>query len=157
MGKRKLVYLALMGLIGLVFISGCATSPIMRVQSGSNTKEFLKGIEENYDNYTIYANEWPANEVSAIVFDPKDDDKRIDSDGWTKVTSKEQLSRLITRSNRLIFRQFFKILGPNGDEYGYLLGGKQYVFFKTVDDNTLMVVSTNWEPDFGDRYEPFRF
>jgi hypothetical protein len=118
---------------------------------------FLKDIEQDYDKYIIYANEWPTDEVSAIVFDPKDDNKTIETDGWTKVTSQEQLSKLITRSNRLIFRQFFKIVGPNDDFYGYLLGGPQYVWIKTVDDNTLKLVSSNWEPRVGDRYEPFRF
>jgi hypothetical protein len=155
-GKRRFVYLAVLGLIWVVFL-GCASSGILRVESGSDTKVFLKDIEQDYDKYIIYANEWPTDEVSAIVFDPKDDNKTIETDGWTKVTSQEQLSRLITRSNRLIFRQFFKIVGPNDGFYGYLLGGQQYVWIKTVDDNTLKLVSSNWEPRVGDRYEPFRF
>ena len=157
MEKKGFVCLAVVSLISLSLISVCASSGILRVQSGSDTKVFLKDIEENKDKYIIHANEWPAGEVSAIVFDPKDDNKTIENDGWTKVTSQEQLSKLITRSNRLIFRQFFKIVGPNDDFYGYLLGGPPYVWIKTVDDNTLKVVSTNWAPRFGDRYEPFRF
>lgn len=156
MGKRRFVYLAVLGLIWVVFL-GCASSGRLRVESGSDTKVFLKDIEQDYDKYIIYANEWPTDEVSAIVFDPKDDNKTIETDGWTKVTSQEQLSRLIKRSDRLIFRQFFKIVGPNDDFYGYLLGGQQYVWIKTVDDNTLKLVSSNWEPRVGDRYEPFRF
>ena len=156
MGKRIFVYLAVLGLIWVVFL-GCASSGRLRVESGSDTKVFLKDIEQDYDKYIIYANEWPTDEVSAIVFDPKDDNKTIETDGWTKVTSQEQLSRLIKRSDRLIFRQFFKIVGPNDDFYGYLLGGQQYVWMKTVDDNTLKLVSSNWEPRVGDRYEPFRF
>ncbi|NNG06951.1 MAG: hypothetical protein HKM90_04390 [Desulfobacteraceae bacterium] len=156
MGKRRFVYLAVLGLIWVVFL-GCASSGRLRVESGSDTKVFLKDIEQDYDKYIIYANEWPTDEVSAIVFDPKDDNKTIETDGWTKVTSQEQLSRLIKRSDRLIFRQFFKIVGANDDFYGYLLGGQQYVWIKTVDDNTLKLVSSNWEPRVGDRYEPFRF
>ena len=157
MEKRRFVYLAVVGLIAMLFTSACASSGILRVQSGSQANTFLNDIEKNYDKYIIHANEWPADEVSAIVFDPKDDNKTIETDGWTKVTSQEHLSKLIKRSNRLIFRQFFEIVGPNGDFYGHLLGGKQYVFIKTVDDTTLRLVSTNWEPTFADRYEPFRF
>jgi hypothetical protein len=156
-GKRRFIHLAVTVFISVLFISGCASFGRLRVESGSDTKVFLKDIEENYDKYIIYANEWPTDEVSAIVFDPKDDNKTIETDGWTKVTSQEQLSKLITRSNRLIFRQFFKIVGPDGDSYGYLLGGAQYVWINIVDDNTLRLVSSNWEPKFGDRYEPFRF
>ena len=115
----------------------------------------MKDIQENHDKYIIHANEWPAGEVSAMVFDLKGDNRTIENDGWTKVTSKEQLSKLIDRSRRNIYRQFFKILGPNEEFYGYLLGGARYVWIQTVDANTLKVNSTNWVPDFGSRYDPF--
>lgn len=157
MEKTEFAYLAVMAVISLSLMSGCASSGILRVQSGSATKAFLKDIEENYDRYIIHANEWPANEVSAIVFDPRDDNKTIENDGWTRVTSKEQLSKLITRSDRLIYRQFFRVVGPNDDFYGYLLGGPQYVWIETVDDNTLKLIDARWVPSRGNRYDPFQF
>ena len=157
MERKGFGVIALVSVVSLSLTFGCASHGILRVQSGSDTQVFLKDIEENRDKYIIYANEWPAGEVSAIVFDPKDDYRTIENDGWTEVTSQEQLSKLIKRSNRLIFRQFFKIVGPNGDFYGYLLGGPRYVWIKTVDDNTLKVVNARWSPKRADRYEPFRF
>ena len=157
MEKKGFVCFAVASLISLFLISGCTNSVRLRVQYGADTKAFLNDIEPNYDKYIIHALEWPVDEVSVIVFDPKDDNRTIENDGWTEVTSQEQLSKLIKRSNRLIFRQFFTIVGPNGDLYGYLLGGHQYVWIKTVDDTTLKLVSTNWSPRARDRYEPFRF
>lgn len=157
MERKRFIYVALMGLIWALFISGCANQGRLRVQPRSGIAAAVEDIRENYDEFVIHANEWPAGEVSAIVFDPKGDNRTIQNDGWTKVTSREQLSKLVERSKRNIYRQLFKIYGPNDEYFGYLLGGQQYVFFKTIDANTLKVVSTNWTPDFGSRYDPFMY
>ncbi len=154
-GKTRIIYLGVMGLVTLLLVSGCANYGKLRVQYRSDTSAAMKHIMENYDQYIIHANEWPAGEVCAIVFDPKGDDKTIENDGWTEVTSQEQLSKLVTLSKRNIYRQFFKIFGPNEDFYGYLLGGPQYVWIETVDANTLKLHSVNWVPHRGHRYDPF--
>lgn len=130
-------------IISLSLISACASSGLLRVQSGSDTKVFLKDIEESYDKYVIHALEWPLDEVSVIVFDPKDDNNTIETDGWTKVASQEQFSELMKRLDRLFLKQHFKILGPKGDLYGYMLGGKDFMWIKTIDENTLKLFSTN--------------
>ena len=143
MDKKGFVCLAAATLISLSLIAGCANSGIMRVKSGSYRQAFLKDIEEKYDQYAIYALEWPADEVSVIVFDPKDDNNTIETDGWTKVTSQEHLLEVMTTLDRLWFVQFFELIGPKGDFYGYVLGGREYVWIQTVDDNTLKLFSTN--------------
>lgn len=157
MEKKILFYIAVIGLVWMLFISGCASQGRLRVQSGPDTAMAMKDIIENHDKYIIYANEWPAGEVSAIVFDPKGDNRTIENDGWTKVTSEEQLSKLIEWSRRLIYRQFFKILGADGQLYGYLLGGSQYVWIETIDNSTLKLNSINWVPNRRSRYDPFRY
>ena len=157
MENRRVFYIAVMGLIWVLFISGCASQGRLRVQTRSDTAMAMKDITENHDKYIIHANEWPAGEVSAMVFDPKGDNRTIENDGWTEVTTKEQLSMLIERSRRLVYRQFFKIIGPDGQLYGYLLGGSQYVWIQTIDDNTLKLNSINWVPGDKSRYDPFRY
>ena len=157
MEKKGFVCLAVVSLISLSLISGCTNSAILKVQYGADTKAFLHNIEANYDKYITHALEWPVDEVSAIVFDPKLDNRTIENDGWTKVSSQEQLSKLIARSDRLIFRQFFKIVGPNDDFYGYLLGGQQYVWIETTDDNRLKLINARWSPARVHRYYPFQF
>jgi hypothetical protein len=155
--KKGFVWLAVVSLISLSLISGCTNSARLRVQYGADTKAFLNNIEPNYDKYVIHALKWPVDEVSAIVFDPKVDNRTIENDGWTKITTQEQLSKLIARSDRLIFRQFFEILGPNDDFYGYLLGGPQYFWIETIDDDTLKLINARWSPPKEDRYYPFQF
>ena len=157
MEKKGLVCLAVVSLIFLSLIPGCMNSAILRVQYRADTKAFLHNIEAKRDKYIIHALEWPVDEVSAIVFDPKVDNRTIENDGWTKVTSQGQLSKLIARSDRLIFRQFFKIVGPNGEFYGYLLGGQQYVWIETIDEDTLKLINARWSPPKEDRYYPFQF
>jgi hypothetical protein len=153
----KVFFVAAMCLTWILFTSGCASQGRLKVQYRSDTTKAMMDIQENHNQYVIHANEWPAGEVSAIVFDPKGDDRTIENDGWTKVTSKEQLSKLIERSGRNIYRQLFKIYGPNEEFFGYLLGGERYVWIRTIDANTLKLISTNWSPDFGSRYDPFRY
>jgi len=157
MEKRGFICLAVASLISLSLISGCTNFAKLRVQYGADTKAFLENIEANYEEYTIHALEWPEGEVSAIVFDPKADNKTIENDGWTEVTGQEQLSKLIARSDRLIYRQFFKIIGPNDHFYGYLLGGERYVWIQTIDDHTLKLINARWSPAKEDRYYPFQF
>ncbi len=156
MEKKGFLCLAVVSVISLSLTSGCMNFAKLRVQYGADTRAFFENIEANYEKYIIYALEWPAGEVSAIVFDPKADNRTIENDGWTKVTSQGQLSKLIARSERLIFRQFFKIVGPNDDFYGYLLGGPQYVWIETIDDNTLKLINARWSPAKEDRYYPFQ-
>jgi hypothetical protein len=157
MDKRGFICLATASLMSLSLIYGCTNFAKLRVQYSADTKAFLENIEANREKYIIYALEWPEGEVSAIVFDPRGDRKTIENDGWTKVTSQGQLSRLIARSNRLITREFFKILGPKDDFYGYLLGGPQYVWIETIDDHTLKLINARWSPPKVDRYYPFQF
>jgi hypothetical protein len=157
MEKQGFVCLAVASIISLSLISGCTNSAILRVQYGADTKAFLNNIGENYDKYIIHALEWPVDEASAIVFDPKGDNRTIENDGWTKVSTQEQLSKLIARSDRLISRQFFKIVGPNGDFYGYLLGGQQYVWIETINEDRLKLINARWSPAKEDRYYPFQF
>ena len=156
MERKRFIYVVVMGLIGALLISGCASQGRLRAQSGSDTAMAMKDIIENHDKYIIHANEWPEGEVSAMVFDPKGDNKIIENDGWTKVTSEEQLSKLIDRSRRLIYRQFFRILGPDGQFFGYMLGGSEYVWIQTIDDRTLKLNSINYVPNRRSRYDPFR-
>jgi hypothetical protein len=157
MEGKKFVYGAVIGLIGVLFVSGCANQGRLRALPRAGIAAAVEDIKENYDEFVIHANEWPAGEVSAIVFDPRGDNRTIQTDGWTRVTSKEQLSKLVERSKRNIYLQFFKIYGPNDQFFGYMLGGARYVFFQTIDTNTLKVVSTNWTPVYGSRYDPFKY
>ena len=157
MKRKKFICVSMVGLMGILFIFGCASYGGLRVQSRSDTSAAMRDIRENSDNYIIHANEWPAGEVSAIVFDPKGDNKTIQNDGWTEVTNQEQLSKLIDRSKRNIYLQFFEIYGPDEELYGYLLGGARYVWIQTIDANTLRVNSVNWVPIHGSRYDPFMY
>lgn len=156
MVKRSFIYSAVMGVIAIWLISGCAGGyGRLRVQSGHELAVTLKDVQEHAHNYIIYAYEWPAGEVSAIVFDLRGDNKTIQNDGWTRVTSPEQLSKMITVCKRSWVTEFYKILGPNEECFGYLLGGEQYVRVEMVDANTLKLNSVRWSP-VGGRYAPWQ-
>jgi len=109
MERKRFIYAAVIGLIGVFFVYGCANQGRLRAQPRSGIAAAVEDIKQNYDEFLIHANEWPAGEVSAIVFDPRQDNRTIQNDGWTEVTSKEQLSKLVERSKRNIYLQFFKI------------------------------------------------
>jgi hypothetical protein len=156
MEKRRFIYSAVMGVIAISLISGCAGGyGRLRVQSGHELAVTIKDVEEHAHHYIIHAWEWPAGEVSAIVFDLRDDDKTIQNDGWTRVTSPEQLSKMITVCKRSWVTEFYKILGPKEQCFGYLLGGEQYVRVETVDANTLKLNGVHWSP-MGGRYAPWQ-
>jgi hypothetical protein len=153
--KGRFTYSALMGVIAMLLILGCAGSGRLRVQSGHELAVTLKDVQEHAHHYIIHAYEWPAGEVAAIVFDLRGDNKTILNDGWTRVTSPEQLSKMITVCKKSWLTEFYKILGPNEECFGYLLGGEQYVRVETVDANTLKLNGVRWSP-MGGRYAPWQ-
>ena len=157
MEQKKFGALAMIVLVSVLLISGCAVHSILETQSRQNMELTIKGIENNPDQYTIHAYQWPPGEVSAIVFDKKGDSRSIQNDGWTRVSSREQLSKVINQSRRNKYRRFFKIVGPDGYLYGYLLGGQQYVWIEAVGASTLKLYVLNWVPKRKSIYDPFDF
>ena len=134
--------LAGMVILIFVFIMGCSgTNGKIVKQTGTEDKMTLAELRENWEEYTIYYSYRWDSRPSAIMFDPKNNDKKLVGDSWYKIEDQETLSETI----RIIqdFYDYAKvevIKGPDNQFFGYMY----YPYYlripvKMVDERTLYV------------------
>ena len=151
MKMKKYIFPAITVLVLAFFISGCAWIQRygkIRPQPDSTEKMTPQALYDNRDDYNIYYAGYYGNvsikHPSAVMFDPKGDDRVLKGDRWTKVTNDKWLARLI-RSIEIQESvggpdpKLWRILGPDDQFYGYMFSGWDHVVMKVVDDRTMLV------------------
>ena len=108
----------------------------------------IQQLKEKWDDCTIYYAGYygrlSIKHPSAVMFDPKKDDRALLADKWTKVGDQETLSQLISsiQSHKaMYYPRLWRILGPDDQLYGYLFSAwdRVPVVIKVVDDRTMWV------------------
>jgi hypothetical protein len=135
--------------LSLIFlVSGCAwlrSYGKLRLQSRDEKKVTIQELKDNWRDYTIYyAGYYGIKQPSAVMFDPKKDDRALMGDKWTKVEDQETLSELISSiqcHKALYYPRLWKVLGPDDQLYGYLFSAWDSVpvVIRVVDDRTMWV------------------
>ncbi len=124
------------------FIIGCSGNQgKIDKQWGVEDGMTLEELSENWEEYTIYyAYRW-SSRPSAIMFDPKSDDKKLVGDSWYLIEDQEALSETI----RIIKQQYDYarvgiIQGPDNQAFGYIYYPHWVNLpIKVVDEQTLYV------------------
>ena len=99
MKTRKYIYIGIIGLLLVALTSGCAAlnkHGKLRVQSGLGERTTLEELKKNWREFSIYRAGLYAALPSAIMFDPKEDDKTVVGEGWVKVEDEKTLSTLMS-------------------------------------------------------------
>ena len=151
MKMKKYIFPSVTVLVFAFLISGCALTQgygKIRPQPDSTEKMTTQALWDNRNDYNIYYAGYYGNvsikHPSALMFDPKGDDRVLKGDRWTKVTNDIWLAKLI----RSIETQesiggpdskVWRILGPDDQFYGYMFSGWDHVVMKEVDDRTMLV------------------
>jgi hypothetical protein len=97
---------------------------------------------DNMQDYNIYAAGQSRKEPWAIVFHPKNTNKRLDGsdDRWFKVEDKKELETLISWLEvRPGFPRLLSILGPDDAFYASIYTLARQVRTKVLDENTIFV------------------
>lgn len=136
----------LAGIVILIFTlsMGCSGTygKIMK-QTGNENKMTLAELRENWEEYTIYYSYRGDSRPSAIMFDPKNDDKKLVGDSWHKIEDQETLSETISIIQQRYDNAEVEIIeGPDNHVFGYMYYPSYlYVTVKVVDERTLYVMS----------------
>jgi hypothetical protein len=74
---------------------------------------------QNWQDYTVYYAGLDVGNPSVVLFDPKNDDRVITVDRWSKVESRELLTAPIDSIQRQVnlapyYPRLFEIRGPDG-------------------------------------------
>jgi isochorismate hydrolase len=138
MRERALWIAATLGLV-LAFLAGCGGYGRLVKEPVDETNSTLRKLVENSDRYDNHFMVWPADIPIAVIFDPKDDDRKLVSDAWSPIKDKAELERVLTRLNTWYDPRMHDIMGPDKQLYGYFYSPRSDVFIKAMDEKTLRV------------------
>ena len=153
MDKIKYAYSAVSVFLLLVFISGCSGYGSIRNESKFGDATTIEELVENWDDYHVYYSGYAVNTPSGIMFDPKKDDKTLTpSDRWVKVDSGHAASEIVSWIKIYDYPWYsprlFRIIGPDGERYGYMYTGWDQITAKASDDRTLFVYDLPDPPQY---------
>lgn len=147
-GKRSGTLL-LAAVVALSF-SGCGYGGL-RLQPRGKDKATPEGLARDWKGYDIHFAGIAIEKPSALIFDPEGDGKRLEvHPWWTRVEDQQTLLEVIKwmDSRRDFDPVVWRILGPNGDFYGYMYTAWTHARVKVIDENTLWVDQLALPPDY---------
>jgi len=145
---KKYICPAVTVLLLISVISGCTwlkSYGKLRLQPRREKKVTIQELKDNWLDYTVYyGGYYGVRQPSAVMFDPKKDNRALVGDKWTKVEDQETLSKLISSiqcHKAVYYPRLWRILGPDDQLYGYLFSAfdRVPVVIKVVDDRTMWV------------------
>ena len=128
----------------LIFIMGCSGNyGQLKKQTGADDKVTLSELRDNWDDYDIYYGMRSNRYADAIMFDPKDNGKKLKGDSWIKIEDQETLVEKIKGLQSIYdYAKVHIIDGADNQFFGYMYyGGYFHVSVNIVDEQTLYVSS----------------
>jgi hypothetical protein len=140
---KKYLYLISVNL-ALILLLGCAAKGgygKLRIQYGRVDKVTIDQLAEQWRDYDIYYAGVRIPSVSAIVFDPKGDDRKLTyHEWWEPVKSSEDLHDLIGGLRVAEFiPELWQIRGPDNQIYGYMFTAWSHAYIKVIDGKTMWI------------------
>ena len=148
MSIQKHICLTIAGLLLMVLMSGCqliTNYGKLRLQYGPDEKMTIQRLEERWQDYDVYYAGVHVQLPSAVIFDPKDDDRKlITHERWVHIEDREELAEVLLwlwgdETSPEFSPQLWKILGPDDQLYGYMYTPWDHANIKMVDEKTLWV------------------
>jgi hypothetical protein len=118
-------------------ITGCGVYGKLQPADPSAT---LSELVRNWRDYDVYYAGPRRENPSAILFDPRGDDRSIASNGWTLVKGEEEISRLVASIGSNVRRpRLQNILGPDGQVYGLVYSTRDFLEIRLLEPNRVYV------------------
>ncbi len=151
----KLFHVTIITIISAFIITGCSGYGKLVIESKNEDEVTIEKLIKNSDDYDIHYFGHGKKFVSGIIFDPKKDNKKLlPGDMWVEINEQTTVSDIVKRikgSDLLGFSPtFYKIVGPDGEFYGYLFTGWFHIVLKKIDDDTLSVYGLDDPPEYLD-------
>jgi len=113
----------------------------------------IQNLVENWQEYHIYYAGLSYKSPSAIMFVPKQGDKRVVSRKWMPVTDQSVAATIVKWLDSYMNfpPTLWKILGPDGHFFGYVYtSAEEQVVVREIEPNTLFVEDIPLPPfDYG--------
>ena len=135
----NLAVLSIAGLVSLSFLYGCPRYGSVQLLSNGGQTVTVRELIESWQDYVVYYTGWPGDYPVAMIFDPKGEDRTLICEAWIQILDEERLDRVIDRIKTRYEPRLYKILGPDGQFFGYLFSGTGNLYLKSVDAGTMRV------------------
>jgi len=150
--KKQFFYVPII-FMALCLMTGCLGSyGTIRVASGK-WESTIKEIDDNWQEYDIYYAGLSYKSPSAIMFDPKQDGKRLIGIKWMPVTERSVVLTIVEwlDADPNYPPTLFAILGPKDEFFGYMYTSAiQDVVIKEIEPGTLKIDNIPLPPfDYG--------
>jgi hypothetical protein len=126
----------------LPFIFGCAQYAKVIKPTDSDKQISIDKLQQTSHTYTIYFTDTGGYRYGnpALLFDPKNINKTIIANHWTRIDDNKKLEEIITRMKRHYKPpSVYQIVGPEGTFFGYMYASKGWIIAKTVNDTKMLV------------------
>jgi len=126
-------------LVAAVLVYGCANYGTLKPTAAQDVT--IDALTKDWMNYTVSLTGIDTGEPTGIFFDAKTGGKAITGDHLYRVDSQESLSKMVMwlKFNDLYYPYVWKMVGPDGQFYGYVYTGYPHFAMKMVDEKTMLV------------------
>jgi hypothetical protein len=134
-----------MGLVSITFtwlilVYGCAGYYQYSLKNPAKGEISIENLEANWTDYFVYYTKVRGNTGNtALIFNPKNDDKVINAKYWSKVLNNKTLSNIMATMKSKGYTNIYRIVGPEGQLFGYMIAARCNLVAKVVDEKTLDV------------------
>jgi hypothetical protein len=122
-----------------LFLASCPRFGKISPDFGGDQQVSIEDLRDQWSEYNIHYATYPADYPIAIMFDPRMNDTIILTDGWIKMKDSQQLERIVERLEAQYVPKMFRILGPDGNFFGYLYSARNAAYIREVDKKTLRI------------------
>jgi hypothetical protein len=102
----------------------------------------IEQLQQDWGNYDVYYAGYSVPFPAAIMFDPKNDERKLITDAWVQVEDPETVSNLVRNlwiDEQYSYPKLRKILSPDNQMYGYMYTAWDHAVIKVVDETTMWV------------------
>lgn len=136
------LFLVILMLVPLMGCAGVQSHGKLRFQAGDRERVTIEQLVERWQSFDVYYSGIAVHKPSAILFDPKGDERTLQvHPWWVRVDSKDTLLEIFEWIN--FYRKYPPrlrvVLGPNDDFFGYIYSAWDHALIRVVDDKTLWV------------------
>jgi hypothetical protein len=138
--KRQCIFWGT-GLAVVLLVAACATQSTVRPVFSDEQRATAERLVTHWNEYDIYGYQWGGQVPAVLLFDVKNDNKRLRVDkNWVQFTSEEQLRTGIQRASlwkAQAIPRLSTIVGPDGTVWGYAITGYGQISASVADANTI--------------------
>lgn len=148
--KKMLIMVGMLSLLALATSAWSWNYGRLSASSYVGKSMTISQLYENWDNYHIYYAGPSLAWATAIMFDPKDDKRKVVTHKWWEaVKDREMLFDLVGMlEGNVAEPSMLKVVGPDDRLYGYIYTPYNHAYIKKIDEKTLWIDEMTTPPSF---------